>query len=62
MEETIVLMLMVDEGVLLSMSMILLIFPPLLAVVMLPTELSRLSPVIGFCVVVFNSDVLEHAE
>ena len=56
------LMLMVDVGVLLSMSMLLLIFPPLLAVVMLPTELSRLSPVIGFCVVVFNSDVLEHAE
>ena len=62
MEETIVLMLMVDVGVLLSMSMILLIFPPLLAVVMLSAELSRLSPVIGFCVVVFNSDVLEHAE
>ena len=62
MEETIVLMLMVDVGVLLSMSMILLIFPPLLAVVMLSTELLRLSPVIGFCVVVFNSDVLEHAE
>ena len=56
------LMLMVDVGVLLSMSMILLIFPPLLAVVMLSTELLRLSPVIGFCVVVFNSDVLEHAE
>ena len=55
-------MLMVDVGVLLSMSMILPIFPPLLAVVMLPTELLRLSPVIGFCVVVFNSDVLEHAE
>ena len=56
------LMLMVDVGVLLSMSMILLIFPPLLAVVMPSTELLRLSPVIGFCVVVFNSDVLEHAE
>ena len=56
------LMLMVDVGLLLSMSMILLIFPPLLAVVMLSTELLRLSPVIGFCVVVFNSDVLEHAE
>ena len=57
------LMLMVDVGVLLSMSAILLIFPPLLlAVVMLSTELLRLSPVIGFCVVVFNSDVLEHAE
>ena len=56
-------MLMVDVGVLLSMSAILLIFPPLLlAVVMLSTELLRLSPVIGFCVVVFNSDVLEHAE
>ena len=62
MDETIVLMLMVDVGVLLSVSMILLIFPPLLAVVMLSTELLRLSPVIGFCVVVFNSDVLEHAE
>ena len=56
------LMLMVVVGVLLSMSMILLIFPPLLAVVMLSTELLRPSPTVGFCVVVFNSDVLEHAE